>query len=212
MQTLLLFVLGLFCLGTLSLNNAGTKVNESIEESSISSENKEVTSTVHWIDISILDRMMARKPKKVMIVIYSESCGWCKTMDKMAFSHPDLTQDINSDFYAVRWRANGNDPVEFQGQNFSKAIPDYNKLHPFTYYLMERANQAQVGYPAVVFLDEHLTVLAAYLGYKDANQIDVLCRYYGENHYHNMGLPNYRQQYPSSIPPDVYSTHMRSGK
>ena len=60
----------------------------------------------------------AKEPKMVFIDVYTDWCGWCKRMDQSTFANPVIAQYMNDHFYAVKFDAERQDTITFQGHQF----------------------------------------------------------------------------------------------
>jgi thioredoxin-related protein len=80
-----------------------------------------------------------KENKKVIVDVYTDWCGWCKKMDKDAYSNPDIKEIIEDDFILVKLDAEGSGTNNYNGKKYTDA---------------ELATYFQVsGYPTTVFLD-----------------------------------------------------------
>ncbi|MFN3590463.1 MAG: thioredoxin family protein, partial [Spirosomataceae bacterium] len=43
---------------------------------------------IAWLTIEEAFDKIQTQPKKVLIDVYTDWCGWCKVMDKNTFAHP----------------------------------------------------------------------------------------------------------------------------
>jgi thioredoxin-related protein len=94
-------------------------------------DNKEI----HWItDFNELEQKMKENPKKVYFDVYTDWCGWCKKMEATTFQNPDLIKYINLNYYAVRFNAERQDVIHFNGKEYHYE-PQY-KLNTLTLDLM----------------------------------------------------------------------------
>ena len=57
---------------------------------------------VHWLSIEELRLAYKKKPKPIIVDVYTSWCGWCKVMDKETYSNDQVAAYINEKYYAVR--------------------------------------------------------------------------------------------------------------
>ena len=61
--------------------------------------------SVNWLTFEELEKALAAQPKKVFIDFYTDWCSYCRKMDKVVFTHPDVITTLNQEYYAVRFDA-----------------------------------------------------------------------------------------------------------
>ncbi len=124
---------------------------------------------VKWYTVNEAQKMQKENPKDgILIDFYTPWCGPCKMMEKSTFPDKDLAAYLNEHFYMVKFNAEGNEVVEFNGTEYSN--PNYdpargngrNHMHQFT-----KANNIP-GYPSLVLYDKDLKVKQKLVGYKTA--------------------------------------------
>ena len=121
---------------------------------------------INWMTVDELEAAQAREPRKVMVDVYTKWCGPCKMMMRNTFTNGDVIAYLNENFYAVKFDAEGPDPVEFKGQTFSN--PNYVPNKPGRNGVHELSRAFQVrAYPTLVYLDENLEMIAPISGYKN---------------------------------------------
>ncbi|MEQ9442855.1 MAG: thioredoxin family protein [Cyclobacteriaceae bacterium] len=109
---------------------------------------------INWLTIEEAQELSKDNPRKVIMDVYTDWCGWCKKMDKTTFSDEKVVEYVNEHFYAVKLKADSNDKVNFKGQEFTNA---------------EFARALRVtGYPTVVFFDEALARITPVSGFRPA--------------------------------------------
>jgi thioredoxin-related protein len=80
-----------------------------------------------------------KEHKKVIVDIYTDWCGWCKKMDREAYSDAGIQKIINDNFIYVKLNAEGSGVNNYNGKSYTDG---------------ELAEYFQVtGYPTTVFLD-----------------------------------------------------------
>ncbi|HMS53720.1 MAG TPA: DUF255 domain-containing protein, partial [Chitinophagales bacterium] len=100
MKQILLFLLVSVLLST---GNSCTKK----QPTTLLVENKEVK----WLTITEAEKAAKKKPKKIMIDVYTDWCGWCKKMDASTFKNPVVANYINQNYYAVKLNAERADSI-----------------------------------------------------------------------------------------------------
>lgn len=82
----------------------------------------------------------AKSENKILIVdVYTDWCGWCKKMDKEAYSNKDVKDMIAESFIFVKLNAEGTDKIKYNGKTYTET---------------ELAAYFEVtGYPTTVFIE-----------------------------------------------------------
>jgi thioredoxin-related protein len=138
---------------------------------------------INWVTIEEAQELMKKEPRKVIMDVYTTWCGPCKMLDKNTFSNPDVAKYINKNYYAIKFNAEGNSEVNFDGRTYTN--PNYdpakknrrNAQHQFAGYLSVRA------YPTMVFFDENFKLLAPISGYLLPKQIEIYLKLFKTDKY-----------------------------
>ncbi|MBL7808354.1 MAG: DUF255 domain-containing protein [Saprospiraceae bacterium] len=106
------------------------------------------------------------KPKKIMVDVYTSWCGWCKKMDKGAFTDPSVTAYISEHFYPVKLNAEQREAIKFNGENFEYVSNDNGRggVHTLAYALLD----GKMGYPSLVYLNEKYERIMISPGFKES--------------------------------------------
>ncbi len=118
--------------------------------------------------------------------MYTVWCGPCKLMDRITFQNKDVVDYVNKHYYAVKFNAEGNDEVVFNGRVFSN--PNYdparankrNGAHELSRYFQIQA------FPTVVFLDEDLKMLVPLRGVKRPQEIELYLKMFAKDDHKNI--------------------------
>ncbi|XMO87350.1 thioredoxin fold domain-containing protein [Algibacter sp. AS12] len=132
-----------------------------------------IAQEINWVTLEEAIQLQKKEPKKIMMDAYTNWCGPCKMLDKNTFQNKDVANYVNAHFYAVKFNAEGNEEVNYNGKTFSN--PSYdpakanrrNSSHELSRYFQINA------YPTIVFLDEDANLIFPLKGYKTPAQIEL---------------------------------------
>lgn len=110
--------------------------------------------TIEWISLAEAYERMQQDPRKIIVDVYTNWCGWCKRMDRETFSNEEVAQYVNEHFYAVKLNAESKDEELILGESM-------------THQMIARQFQVR-GYPTIVVVNEDFKTFTPYPGYKDA--------------------------------------------
>ena len=117
------------------------------------------------------------KKKKLFIMVYSEHCEWSSRMNKNTFSHPDIAQYINDYYYPVLFDINESKSVNFSDKEYKRVKKSGMSYHEFVAFI----TMGRISTPTLVFFDETMRMLQPIAGYKDADDLRLILRYYNED-------------------------------
>ena len=147
---------------------------------------------IHWItSIDELQAKMAQNPKKVLIDMYTGWCGWCKKMDAATYTNPALVKYVNNNFYAVKFDAERQDTIHFQGKDYFFA-PQY-KANGFALELLK----GSMSYPTTVFMLENFQQPTPIPGYRDVKEMETFLTYFGDNAYRHQKFEDFSKTHVS---------------
>src|SRR6266542_6018061 len=75
-------------------------------------------SKAKWYTLKEAMELQKKQPRKILIDIYTDWCGWCKKMDAETFTNPVIVDYLNAHFYPVKFNAEGSDSVIFANHRF----------------------------------------------------------------------------------------------
>ena len=137
---------------------------------------------VNWMTLEKAVEAQKITPKKILIDAYTIWCGPCKMLDKNTFSNKDVADYINNNFYPVKFNAEGNEVINFNGKKFEN--PGFNPTstgrntpHELSSFFGVRA------YPTLVYLDESANLIAPIPGYQSPKQIELYLKLFGTDEY-----------------------------
>lgn len=151
--------------------------------------------TIKWLSIEEAAKLSQKKPRKIVMDVYTDWCGWCKRMDATTFQHPAIIKYINDNYYAVKFNGENKEVVNFKGKDYKfvqSGMRGYNELAAFLL-------NGQLGYPSIVFLDEKMDLIQALPGYKDAKTFDIITHFFGQNEHKKGTFDQFAAQYKSPV-------------
>ena len=131
--------------------------------------------------------MHKKKPRKILIDVYTEWCNSCKIMNRSVFTSPAVRDYINENYYLVDFNAEQKDMVNFKDKAY---YPGDKGFHPF---LLELLNN-QVMLPTLIFLDEDLKRIDAVPFFFTPEILKPVLTFYGDNAYKSTSWPDYQKK------------------
>lgn len=157
---------------------------------------------INWVSLDQALELQKKEPKKIMMDAYTNWCGPCKMLDKNTFHNPDVVAYVNKNYYAVKFNAEGNETVNYNGKNYSN--PNYdptlanrrNSPHELSRYLRISA------YPTIVFMDESGNVIAPIVGYQKPTQLELYLKLFKTDDYKSITTQDQFTDYYNKFKPE----------
>jgi len=150
---------------------------------------------VKWLTFEEAIALHEKQPKKLLIDLYTNWCGWCKVMDRETYSQAVIANYINENFYPVKFNAEQKEPVEFRGNTFEFVAQGRRGVHE----LAASLTRNKLSYPTTVFMDEELRIIQPIAGYLKPKQMEPILEYIGEGHYKTTKWEDFKKNHKSSL-------------
>ena len=134
---------------------------------------------VNWLTFEEAMARHEENPKKLLVDLYTDWCGWCKVMDRETYSKAEIADYINENFYPVKFNAEQKEDVEFNGHTFEYVPSGRRGYHQLAAALTNN----KLSYPTTVFMDEELRIIQPIAGYLKAEQMEPILLYIGDDHF-----------------------------
>ncbi|MFO8234358.1 MAG: DUF255 domain-containing protein [Bacteroidales bacterium] len=153
------------------------------------------TQEVQWNSFEEAVEKNKNNPKKILIDVYTDWCGWCDKMEENTFNHPEIAKYINKHFYPVRFDAESSEEVTFRGKTFKKEGDKKRSPHQLAVALL----QGKMSYPSVAYLNEDNQLITAVPGYYEAKDMEVLLKFFVEEAYKDQKFDDFQDGYQHSL-------------
>ena len=157
--------------------------------------NAQSLAKVKWYTIEEAETLSKKNPKKIMIDVYTDWCGWCKKMDSETFSHPVIADYINKNYYAVKLNAESEADITFNGYTYKYVNQGGRGYHELAAGLLN----GRLSFPSIAYLNEKLELLGAVPGYRGPVDMEPLLNYIAEDKFLTQSLEEYQQTFKSKI-------------
>lgn len=153
------------------------------------------TPEVNWISVEEAYTLSQTTPKKIIIDVYTDWCGWCKRMDATTYSNATIVNYINDNFYAVKFDAEQKADVTINGTTYKYVGEGRRGYHELAAALL----QGQMSYPSTVFLDEKFGMIQPVPGYMDAAGIEPILAFFATNAYKTKQWDEFQAEFKSAL-------------
>ncbi|MEF8810349.1 MAG: DUF255 domain-containing protein [Bacteroidales bacterium] len=150
---------------------------------------------VNWYSFEEAVKLNKENPKKILIDVYTDWCGWCKKMKKQTFNNPEIAQYINENYYPVRFNAETNKKVQFKGRIFAKKEEGDRKPHDLAIALLN----GKMSYPSVAYLDGNNQLITAVPGFYGPKEYEPILKYFAQDIYKNKSYKDYKKQFENTL-------------
>jgi thioredoxin-related protein len=155
-------------------------------------------SRVKWYSIEEAEKLNKQAPKKIMIDVYTDWCGWCKKMDKETFNHPVIADYINEHYYPVKLNAESKEEITFNGTTYKYVAQGARGYHELAAGLLS----GKMSYPSIAYMNEKLELLGAVPGFYTPDRIEPLLNYIAEEKYTSQSLEEFQKSFQSKLSAD----------
>lgn len=150
---------------------------------------------VKWLTFEEAIALHEQNPKKLLIDLYTDWCGWCKVMDRNTYSQEDIASYINENFYPVKFNAEQKESVEFRGHTFNFVAQGRRGVHE----LAAALTRNKLSYPTTVFMDEELRIIQPIAGYLKPDQMEPILLFIGGDHFKTIPFEDFKKNHKSSL-------------
>ena len=177
------------------------------------------TEAIHWITFQKAVELAQKKPKHIIIDVYTSWCGPCKMMSKNTFENPKIAKYINEHYYAVKFDAETFDTVKFV-MNVPDTLRDTKgkvlkvniKKQPVVFInpspkgtprsphqFANSILDGKLSYPSIVFLNEKIQRIDIVKGYHPPQDFEPIVKFIGSGIYNKVKYEEYVKTFKSEL-------------
>jgi len=147
---------------------------------------------VKWYTFEEAIELNKKEPRKIMVDVYTDWCGWCKVMDRNTFSDSIVGGYLNLKYYPVKLNAEQKEDIMFHEVTYRFVGQGMRGYHELAAALLNN----QMSYPAIVFIDENtlenIQIIHVQKGYVQSGQFNEIIRFIGGDHYKTMSWEDWK--------------------
>jgi thioredoxin-related protein len=141
-----------------------------------------------WQKWKVINELMQKEPKPVIIDIYTNWCVYCKVMDATTYRNDSVYAYLKNNYYRFKFNAEGRDTLTWQNKLFA-----YNKryeVHDFAVFL----TKGMIAYPTtVIIMPDGQSFYKQ--GQLKLDEMELLLKYFGRKNYDAVSLLEYTKSF-----------------
>lgn len=134
---------------------------------------------IKWYSLNEAIELNRNEPRKFIVDVYTDWCGWCKRMDATTFTDQGIASYVNANFYAVKFNAEMKESIVLGEKTYRFIDNGKRGYHEVAAIL----TKGRLSYPTIVYLDEELRHIEVEPGYKTADVLSKRLIYFNEEKY-----------------------------
>jgi thioredoxin-related protein len=150
---------------------------------------------VEWLTFEEAIALNKKQPKKIIVDVYTDWCGYCKIMDKNTFADSVVAVYMNTAYYPVKFNAEQSGDVTLNETTYKFVAQGARGYHELAAALL----QNQLSYPSIVFLDEQTRIIHIQKGFVQAKPFDEIIKFIGGDHYKSVTWDVFKSTYNSPV-------------
>lgn len=146
--------------------------------------------SVSWMSIEEAISDSTMQQQYIFIDFYTSWCGWCKTLDRTTFKDERLVDYLTTYYLPVKFDAELKEKLVFMGRTFINTNPkSSHSAHQLAAFLLK----GRMNYPSMLIMDRSGNVLQSFSGYKNADELLVILKYYASEAYQRMEFKEFQE-------------------
>lgn len=138
---------------------------------------------INWMTLEEATAAQKKEPRKIMIDAYTKWCGPCKMLAKKTFKNKSVVEYVNKNYYAVKFNAEGNEEIKYNGNTFTNPNYDPKKANRRNSAHQLARHLGVSAYPTILFLDEKGALIGPLPGYRTPRQLELFLKLFKNDDY-----------------------------
>ena len=143
---------------------------------------------IQWLTIEEAYEKVKKEPRKVMIDLYTDWCGWCKVMDRETFKNKAVVEYVNAKYYAVKLDAEQRKTIVLGDKKFEFVPQGAKGINQIALALTNN----QPSFPTTIFLDDQFNMIQPLAGYLKPKEFHEVITFFGEDFHKKEDFENYK--------------------
>lgn len=161
---------------------------------------EESNGLVKWMSFKEAQEKNKTVPRPFIIDFYTGWCGWCKHMMKTTYSNPAIAAYINTNFYPVKFDAEGKDTVEYNGKVYKPLSKDPKVPHELAIKFLGE----KLSYPSTVFVTNNYEYNLLTQGFMEEKKLEPLLIFMVENAWRSSIFEEFNKHFTNAFNDTVF--------
>lgn len=127
---------------------------------------QEAKEKIHWIKFEEAVELNKKEPKKFMVYIYSDNCGWCRKMERETFFDSAVIDYLRRHYHPVKLNKDIKRKIQYENRSFTYLPVDPESKTGGYHELVALLLEGRLAFPSIAYLNEDMIYLGVERGYK----------------------------------------------
>lgn len=150
---------------------------------------------IKWVSFEKAIALNKETPKKILIDVYTDWCGYCKKMDKTTYENQIIVSLINEKFYPVKLDAEQKETILYNEKEYKFIKNGRRGYNEFAANILH----GEMSYPSTVFMDNDESLIDKIPGYLSPEIMELILVFLGEEIYLEQSWEEFQKEFISNL-------------